>query len=220
MITKSFTSAGVDWDISVPSTIPEGASLAGSEENLLSAFIDKVVYHSTLSGIRDDMTTAVAFVTGIARKTKVVGKKADGTDSLAPAETDIDYIERALAASGQGPISSFLSRPATDLSEEFAKALDGKLLTDFSTIKDVITYLNPFNAKPRERKPKAPAQPTKADRELAQAVFSSGRQAEVAAALGLDSDITEDSLAAAIRADRIARQDELVAKQKAALLGV
>lgn len=216
-IVKIYSSSGVEWPITVPSNIAEAVAASGSEEALVGGFVDKTVYHGALSGIRDDLSAAVAAVLGVSRKTKVIGKKTDGSDAVAYAETEVDHVERAFAATGT-TANEFLARPAADLGETFVSALpEGTLLSSFSTIKDVIIALNPFDAKPRERKPKTPAAPNKADKQLAEAIFNAGRQAEVAQMLGVTGDVTLDTLAIALRNDRIARQREAEEQQKKSL---
>ena len=134
----------------------------------------------------------MATSTGIARKTKVIGKKKDGTDQVEWDEKEEPYFERVLAQLG-------VER------------------TSFQPQMDAAVLASPYNPKPSERKPKAPRTPTKGDTALADAVIKNGGQqlADVLAALSveLNRTVTAENLALAIMDDRLAEAEKIRAAQ-------
>lgn len=183
---------GIPVTISVPATLAENVALCGSEDVANQIIIDHELAHNNFGDYRSDFLEAVETATGIARKTKVIGKKKDGTDIVEWDEKEEPYFERVLATQG-------VER------------------TSFKSLMDTAVTANPYNPKPSERKPKAPRTPTKGDTALADAVIKNGgtQLADVLAALSveLNRTVTAENLALAIMDDRLAEAEKIRAAQ-------
>lgn len=181
-----YNSLGLKWPLQVPSTLAECVTAAGSEDAVVSTFNDKVVYHSVLTGVREDFVEALIAQTGIARKTKVTGKAKDGTtDIVVPAESEQEYVERVCA----------------QLNVE---------VSSFSSLQAAVLEKNPYDAKPRERKAPTPKTPTKGDYAQSDAAIAAGKADDVATMLSTLTNTTvasdRDSLAKGIMAYRQAEE--------------
>ena len=183
---------GIPVTISVPATLAENVALCGSEDVANQIIIDHELAHNNFGDYRADFLKAIQETTGITRKTKVIGKKKDGTDIVEWDEKEEPYFERVLA----------------QLQVE---------RTSFQAQMDAAVAANPYNPKPSERKPKAPRTPTKGDASLADAVIKVGGQqlADVLAALSaeLNRTVTVENLAVAIMDDRLAEAEKIRAAQ-------
>lgn len=202
MKVVEYNSLGLKWPINVPETVDEAAQKAGGEAKVVEIFNDHVVYHNTLSGIRADFVDAVAQATGIARKTKVVGKTKgeNPEDILAPAESESEYIERVCAERGHD-------------------------VSAFAHLQQAVLEKNPFDATARERSAPKPKTPTKGDYALADKVIEAGADklaavvSMLASKVGHEVGTDRDSVARAIMENRRAEEAALAEKQAASLLG-
>ena len=183
---------GIPVTISVPATLAENVALCGSEDVANQIIVDHELAHNNFGDYRSDFLAAVQEATGIARKTKVIGKKKDGTNQVEWDEKEEPYFERVLAQ---------LQVERTSFQEQMNMAVAA----------------NPYNPKPTERKPKAPRTPTKGDTALADAVIKAGgsQLADVLVALSveLNRTVTAENLALAVMDDRLLEAEKIRAAQ-------
>lgn len=196
MVNQKVESVGVEFEISVPSTVEEFDELAKKPGTCLEQANRNILYRGVLANFRNDFTEALQKKTGIPRLSEPGKAKKDGTPGEdVYTESEAKYVARVLAET-KTKVSDFADVVVEVLA---AKNEDGSLKISFDPSVQV-----------RESKPKTLA---KMYLEAADGIIAKGgtfekSSAKLAAKLGHPVEATREGIAAAIKeVEDAARQE-------------